>query len=568
MNCSYAYRSDIWPALITLALIIYLGGYSWRRRSIPAAKPFILACVFGGFWTIGTIVEILASNYSGKVFWITFQSVWRLPAVTTITCFILQYAGLSRFLKPRTYLLLSIVPVLAGVVILTNESHNLMWSGFFNSAHVSASAGKLYWFFIGYGYLLSMINIVALVWLAVSSPGQRFPVAIILICQVVALIGYGIDKIYPDLIGPGERVLLIVGLMTAAYSLAFLRFHVIDPASSARKAVLRQMNSGMFVIDLQGRIVDVNPVASVILGIPENGMLGKPLAEIMPVDSGLMVRMENGWMGTMEIILGNNSSAGHYNLNLTQLKGKHNEVIGQLLLLHDVTELKRAQAQILEQQKVLATLKERQCLARELHDGIAQILGYLNMQAQTAGKQLHDGDKEKVESLLGRIAEVSKDAHADVRESILNLRTGFDPNLSLMAALKKHIDRFQADYGIKAEFSVSDRIGDNVFDPSTEVQLMRVIQEAMTNCRKHSGARFLKVDVTLDGSKAFVTVSDDGKGFDAGCLEREGCAHFGLVFMRERMEQIGGSFKIDSIPGSGTILKLAVPVREQMQASQ
>jgi PAS domain-containing protein len=126
----------------------------------------------------------------------------------------------------------------------------------------------LYWCIVSYGYLLSFINLAMLIWLAVSSPGHRLPVAIILVSQVVARVGYGLGIIYPDTIGPGERVLLVVGVMTAAYALAFMRFHAIDPVAAARTAVLNQMNEGLYVLDMQERILYVNPMAAAIAGVP------------------------------------------------------------------------------------------------------------------------------------------------------------------------------------------------------------------------------------------------------------------------------------------------------------
>ena len=77
MNWSYAYNPDIWPALITLALVIFLGAYSWRRRHIPAAKPFTIACVFGVLWVLGVILEISAVDFSIKVFWKKYSAIWQ-----------------------------------------------------------------------------------------------------------------------------------------------------------------------------------------------------------------------------------------------------------------------------------------------------------------------------------------------------------------------------------------------------------------------------------------------------------------------------------------------------------
>ena len=183
MSWSYSYTSEIWPALITLALAIYLGSYSWRRRNIPAAKPFIIACFLGGIWTLGVILELSAVDFSTKVFWVKFQAIWQLPLGATITCFLFEYAGLGRWLNRRNYFLLLLVPLLSVLLMVTNDFHHLIWSGFRMNKYVVASPGRLYWFFNGYIYLLGIVNLVVLIRLAVFSPGHRLPVAIIVSCR-------------------------------------------------------------------------------------------------------------------------------------------------------------------------------------------------------------------------------------------------------------------------------------------------------------------------------------------------------------------------------------------------
>jgi signal transduction histidine kinase len=208
----------------------------------------------------------------------------------------------------------------------------------------------------------------------------------------------------------------------------------------------------------------------------------------------------------------------------------------------------------------VAKLQEREHLARELHDGIGQILGYVSMQVQTARTWMRNGNLEKAGVVLDRIGDVARDAHADIRESILTLRTGSEKKKLFVPYLKNYLERFQANFGIETGLSVSPDISDDIFEPAVASQLMRVIQEALTNSRKHSGARRVTVCLKRNEKKAEITVTDDGKGFDSSQYGRHGDSRFGLIFMRERMEQIGGSLAIESIPDGGTVLKLAVPL--------
>jgi len=103
---------------------------------------------------------------------------------------------------------------------------------------------------------------------------------------------------------------------------------------------------------------------------------------------------------------------------------------------------------------------------------------------------------EKAESLLKRLAEVAKEAHADVRESILNLKAGSAQGWDFLTTLRRYLEEYQHYYEIHTELVLKDGLKENPFKPDTEVQLLRVIQEAMTNARKHSRAH--NVSVTMD----------------------------------------------------------------------
>jgi len=160
------------------------------------------------------------------------------------------------------------------------------------------------------------------------------------------------------------------------------------------------------------------------MGKPVADFRGKTVGEVLPLSKTILAHPEKREILKDEIILGAGDTTRYYSLNLTPLADRNGELLGQLLLLHDITDQKLAQESILEQQRVLATLRERERLARELHDGIGQVLGYLGIQAQSVRKYVQDGNDEKADSILKRLVEVAKDAHADVRESILDLRLG------------------------------------------------------------------------------------------------------------------------------------------------
>jgi signal transduction histidine kinase len=283
----------------------------------------------------------------------------------------------------------------------------------------------------------------------------------------------------------------------------------------------------------------------------------------LPLDSGIPQGSRDAGTGQAEVILGTPDAPRVYEVNRIALRDRNGDLVGELLLLHDATEHRLAQTRLLAQQEVVATLRERERLARELHDGIGQTLGYVGMQAQAALKWVRSGNMEKAETVLGRLADVAQEAHADVRESILGLKADSPQGWSFIPTLRTCLEKYQKNYGIRTELALSDGVGEDTFEPAAGVHLLRVVQEALSNSRKHGSARNLKVRIGLNQTRAHVTITDDGVGFDRDGLGGVGDSHFGLAFMRERLQQIGGSMDIDSKPGAGTVLRLDVPIRDR-----
>ncbi len=424
MSGSQGCGPDFWPAPIILVLVIFLGSYSWRRRNVQGAKPFAIACLFAALWTAGVLGEISAADFAGKLFWLKFQVVWQLPTATAISCFVLAYSGLGRWLTRRNLILLILPPIFVILAVMSNDFHHLQWTAFRMEKHVVPSLGTLGWAFIAYAYSLGLINVLVLSWLAIRFPQRRWPVAVMLLGQLIGRGSFVLDKIYPDVLGPDGSGLLVIGILSSAYALALFRFHVFDPVPLARAAVIEQMNEGMLVLDARGRIVDLNSKAGQILAAPVAGLRSRDAAEVLTVKPELLLQPDQEQMAYSEISLGMGEALRHYALHVTPLTGRRGRVVGHLVLLHDVTDQKREQEERIEQQRVVAVLQERESLARELHDGIGQVLGYVSMQAQAASRWVQDGHAEKARSLLDRLACVARDAHADVRESILILRAG------------------------------------------------------------------------------------------------------------------------------------------------
>ena len=215
-------------------------------------------------------------------------------------------------------------------------------------------------------------------------------------------------------------------------------------------------------------------------------------------------------------------------------------------------------ARLNEQLHSMATLEERERIGRELHDGLAQVLGYLHLKSEAMEGLLSSGQAAEAQVLLHDIQKVAREAYGDVRESILGLRTTITPGVGFIPALTEYLHKFSQQSGICARLVIGDDV-EMKFAPVAEIQLLRIIQEALTNVRKHSQASKAWVRFEADEQRAVITVEDDGRGFDPLRVGQDGREHFGLQTMRERAQGIGGTLHISTQPGQGVRVTVQLP---------
>jgi signal transduction histidine kinase len=209
-------------------------------------------------------------------------------------------------------------------------------------------------------------------------------------------------------------------------------------------------------------------------------------------------------------------------------------------------------------------VQERERISREIHDGLAQALALLNMRVAVAQEQLKAGQVEQVGKTLTEAAQLIDAANRDVREAITALRLTSPKGANFVPMLEEFVLDFGLRNEVQTEFTAMNGSGTVVLNPLVEVQLMRIIQEALMNVRKHAHASHAQV--TLDKRRQYlqVVVRDNGRGFDMdAALQDQKCKSLGLTTMHERVEAIGGSLDIVTLLGSGTSVTVSVPVESQ-----
>jgi signal transduction histidine kinase len=225
-------------------------------------------------------------------------------------------------------------------------------------------------------------------------------------------------------------------------------------------------------------------------------------------------------------------------------------------------------ARLYQQVQDTAVLQERERIAREMHDGMAQVLGYVNTQAIAVKKFLSNGQVQEAEAELARLGEIARDLYGDVREGILGLRIAGGRQQGLLPAVRQYVERYMEMCQLPVEVMASPESESVALPLSTEIQLIRIIQEALANVRKHARATAATVSFEGRGPRLAVTIADNGQGFDLQHLPVTGWPRFGLRTMRERAEAVGGTLSIETSPGRGTRVQVFVPAFEGNQKEE
>jgi len=208
-----------------------------------------------------------------------------------------------------------------------------------------------------------------------------------------------------------------------------------------------------------------------------------------------------------------------------------------------------------------AILDESERLARELHDTLAQSLGLVLFKVRCADESLSLDNVDTARKILHEVIEICEESYVDVRESIFKLRTSPSEEVSFFSTLREYLTEYENHYHVATELTVD--IEDAVrLPPLTGIQVLRIIQEALSNSRKHAKATMTAVSFQQLGDCITIAVTDDGCGFNPQEAENKGALHMGLKIMRERAESIGGKLSVESNPGHGTCVTVQLNVTQ------
>jgi PAS domain S-box-containing protein len=558
MVSGYEFTPSVWPILASVAFLLVLAVLLWRHREVNGAVPLAILALLVALMCAGIAAETAATGEDSRRLWFLARDALILPSGILILWFSLEYASLERYLT-RPVIAALVGSVLLHFVLYLPEGGRLLWSRVWVDGEVRGELAPLGVAFTAYAFAVFVIATVILLVLFVRSPAHRAPVALILTAHVAVRVVYPL-AVLKIVELPNAANVLVLDFAALMYATALLRFRLFDLVPVARQTIIERMPDAMLVLDARGRIADLNNAARHVLGPPDRGFLGTPIRDALRAHPGLVAALDDLSEQPLEVALETNDGHRIAQVTLTELTDWQGASIGRLVLIHDITELRAADDRLLEQERALTAARERERLARDLHDSLGQVLGYLGLQAATIRKLASDGRLDDVDERLGRMATIAGNAQSDVRRTIAELASSSGQDGDFLAALRARLGASRRDYGIETSLAIAPSVEGTHVQPAAAAHLLRIVDEAITNAIRHGEAREARVSLERDDSFLSLSIEDDGAGFETAAALASGDGRYGLRFMRERAAELGGELELASVLGRGTRVMVRVPV--------
>lgn len=346
------------------------------------------------------------------------------------------------------------------------------------------------------------------------------------------------------------------------------------------RTVVETVTDAIIMIDEDSKILSINTAAEKIFGYSIAEMLEQDLTMLMPEE----VRPRHKaavqrYLATAEKRFAWNSielPGLHKNGNIIPLEISFGEFIkdGKHIftgIIRDITERKMLRQQLdeiarqrTEDLRRFATSvqraqeEERRRIARELHDDLGQRLTGMKLHLEVFEDDIPQTNKKTIK----RLEEVKSQIDVmitEIRRVSSNLRPTTLDDFGLVVALQLLCKEFQKAHNLKVKFQPAVR---ERYDEPVEIALYRIAQEALSNIVKHAAAASVLVHLSDSGNALALIVQDDGKGVDAGKIQLQKGSRrgLGLISMRERAENLGGSFRLESAPHGGAIIRVVIPI--------
>lgn len=336
--------------LISAALISgWVAFYSWHHRETRGALALSILAIAIAEWSLTYTFELMGTSLPAKIFWGKVEYLGIAIAPPAWAVFAIQYSGIVRQLSRRQIALFGIIPAITISLVFTTELHGLVW----NNLHIEQNAdlavlgvshGPWFWVHIAYSYLLLVLGaifILRAVWRGQSL--YRGQATALVIAAATPLFG---NILYLSGLSPIPLLDLTPFTFTITVASLFwgiFGFRLLDLSPIARENIVDAMKDGIIVIDVQGRIADINPAALNMIGQQGQKVIGQLAQDVLSPWQNLLDHFKDATDTTEEISFGEGATKRWYELNLASLYDQGNRTIGRVITIRNITEPKQAE---------------------------------------------------------------------------------------------------------------------------------------------------------------------------------------------------------------------------------
>jgi PAS domain S-box-containing protein len=565
------YQQAVYVSLLAASSLTSasLGIFAlFKRNKSKGAVSFMLSMLAVTIWSVAHRLEMLSGDFSTKLFWANMQYFAYCYSPVTLLTLCMEFTGYDKWIRSKRFLWLAVIPTIIIILVWTDELHGLIrydmrmnYGGAFPV--IAKKHGPAFYVHGIYSHLLNLTAWALLVKAAFFSSAiyKKQAVALligaslIIIPNILYVLGLSPIKridVTPVFFGPAGLII--------AWSI--FRYRFFDLVPIARDKIFETMDAGAMVLDLQNRVLDINPAFENMLDLKAFQVTSKHVEEVCEKLPELLRACLDSNADRAEFSIGEENPK-FYEALFSPLTDNKGVLQGRLAVVYEITAKKRAQQELLKQQWKLAVIEERQRMARDLHDNIGQVLGFINLQAQGIRQELVNAGIENISLRLNKLVDASQSAHTEIRQYIHEVRSSAYFEKDFITALKTVVSNFEEQTGVNVTINMPPDFTGEELEPGSQMNVLNIVREAMNNVRKHARAENLYISFSLSQGLLYTVIEDDGKGFDPAQLHAAKSG-LGLDIMRERALEAGGQIDISSAAGRGTRIELRIPLREEI----
>ena len=343
MNPPNIYYSAILFAEGIACLLVAVAVWVTRRRTIGSSSLTILLLALS-WWDITYAIFWLDTPGPTPYFWLDITLMGAFVAPTAIFVFAVEHGRLQKWLTRPILLSLMAEPILAAIFLWTDSHHNLYYGGkrILNTTMI-LDAGVIHWANIYYSYAMILVAIIILVVVSRRSVGIYRRQTLMILAAIVIPWLVHISFISTGGLLPDADVTPFIFSITAIiFAFALINFRLLDLMPIARTVLVENMNEGVIVLDVNHRIVDINPAALKLVNASTSDTIGMPVNQILPDWARVMPDLKDVNQTQMDIQM----EDAHINLGVSPLFDESNHFVGRLIMLRDITTWKMAQKEL------------------------------------------------------------------------------------------------------------------------------------------------------------------------------------------------------------------------------